>query len=69
MKRKVLNVLLCIALFMGCFMSTKDSTQEVRAAVNVGTNPTPVIDIAVNVPSDYPGTFLDFKQELTQKVD
>ncbi len=68
MKRKVLNVMLCIALVMGCFMSTKDSTQEVRAAANVGTNPTPVVDIAVNVPSDYPGTFLDFKQELTQKL-
>lgn len=68
MKRKVLNVLLCLALFMGCFMSTKSSTREVRAAVNVGTNPTPVVDIAVNVPSDYPGTFLDFKQELTQKL-
>lgn len=38
------------------------------ASVDVGTNPTPKIDIAVNVPSDYPGTFLDFKQELTQKL-
>lgn len=68
MKRKVLNVFLCLALFMGCFMSTKGNTQEVRAAVNVGSNPTPVVDIAVNVPADYPGTFLDFKQELTQKL-
>ncbi len=37
-------------------------------ALDIGSNPTPVIDIAVNVPSDYPGTFLDFKQELTQKL-
>ncbi len=37
-------------------------------AVDVGTNPTPKVDIAVSVPSDYPGTFLDFKEELTQKL-
>ena len=37
-------------------------------AVDVGANPTPKVDIAVNVPADYPGTFLDFKQELTQKL-
>lgn len=30
--------------------------------------PTPKIDIVVNVPADYPGTFLDYKQELTQKL-
>lgn len=38
-------------------------------AVDVGANPTPKVDIAVSVPSDYPGTFLDFKEELTQKLN
>lgn len=37
-------------------------------AVDVGANPAPQIDIAVNVPSDYEGTFLDFKQELTAQL-
>ena len=37
-------------------------------AVDVGANPAPQVDIAVSVPSDYPGTFLDFKEELTQKL-
>ncbi len=37
-------------------------------ATNIGANPTPKVDIAVSVPSDYPGTFLDFKEELTQKL-
>lgn len=37
-------------------------------AVDVGANPTPKVDIAVSLPSDYPGTFLEFKQELTQKL-
>ena len=41
---------------------------SVSAAVDIGANPKPAIDIAVNVPSDYPGTFLDFKEELTQKL-
>ncbi|WP_296010983.1 InlB B-repeat-containing protein [uncultured Adlercreutzia sp.] len=38
------------------------------AGVDVGANPTPKVDIAVNVPADYPGTFLEFKQELTEKL-
>lgn len=32
------------------------------------SNPDAVIDIVVNVPADYPGTFLDFKEELTEKL-
>ncbi|MGN0518348.1 MAG: InlB B-repeat-containing protein [Acutalibacteraceae bacterium] len=35
---------------------------------SVISNPEPVIDIVVNVPSDYEGTFLDFKDELTAKL-
>ena len=42
--------------------------QAFAADVNIGTNPTPKVDIAVSLPSDYPGTFLEFKQELTQKL-
>ena len=38
------------------------------AGIDVGANPTPKVDIAVNVPADYPGTFLEFKEELTQKL-
>ena len=37
-------------------------------AVNIGTNPTPKVDIAVSLPSDYQGTFLEFKKELTEKL-
>lgn len=32
------------------------------------SNPDAVIDIVVNIPADYPGTFLDFKEELTEKL-
>ena len=38
------------------------------AGIDVGANPTPKVDIAVNVPADYSGTFLEFKEELTQKL-
>ena len=38
------------------------------AGVDVGANPAPRVDIAVNVPSDYPGTFAEFKEELASKL-
>lgn len=62
--KKFVSVLLCVTMFFSCIGPISASA----ASVDVGTNPTPKIDIAVNVPSDYPGTFLDFKQELTQKL-
>lgn len=68
MKRKLLNVLLCFSMILCCVITTKAGAKEAFAAVDVGSNPSPKIDIAVNVPSDYPGTFLDFKKELTQKL-
>lgn len=37
-------------------------------AVDIGANPAPKVDIAVNVPADYEGSFLDFKQELTSQL-
>ena len=36
---------------------------------SVVSNPEPIIDIAVNVPADYPGTFLDFKAELEKQLE
>lgn len=62
--KKFVSILLCVTMFFSCIGPISASA----ASVDVGTNPTPKIDIAVNVPSDYPGTFLDFKQELTQKL-
>ena len=41
---------------------------EKAYALDVGANPEPKVDIAVAVPADYPGTFLDFKAELTEKL-
>ena len=45
-----------------------NSTSVQAASIDIGENPKPPVDIAVNVPSDYPRTFLDFKQELTEKL-
>ncbi len=61
--KKFLSIFLCFSMVVAVF-----GNMTTARAINVGTNPTPKIDIAVNVPADYPGTFLDFKQELTQKL-
>lgn len=37
-------------------------------ADDVMSNPDPDIDIVVSMPKDYPGTFLDFKAELEEKL-
>ncbi len=67
--QKVLSVLLSLVMSLGVLLTPSVFFPEVSAAhVDIGANPTPVVDIAVNVPSDYPGTFLDFKEELTQKL-
>ena len=60
-------VLLLTALLVGGGLAAGSFT-TIAHAVNVGANPTPKVDIAVSLPSDYPGTFLEFKQELTQKL-
>ncbi|MCI8609612.1 MAG: InlB B-repeat-containing protein, partial [Firmicutes bacterium] len=65
--KKGISFLLCFFLILA-YSVGPFSAMHVDAAVDVGSNPTPKIDIAVNVPSDYPGTFLDFKNELTQKL-
>lgn len=64
--RKALAVFLSVLLCLGGYLSL--SHPQEAFAVDVGANPHPKVDIAVNVPADYPGTFLDFKQELTQKL-
>lgn len=44
------------------------SIPHIKAEVDIGANPTPIVDIVINVSDDYPGTFLDFKAELTEKL-
>ena len=66
MRKRLLALFLCFIMVLGCVEGI--APIGASAAVNVGSNPTPAIDIAVNVPSDYPGTFLEFKEELTQKL-
>ena len=66
MRKRLLALFLCFIMVLGCVGGF--APIGVSAAVNAGNNPTPAIDIAVNVPSDYPGTFLEFKEELTQKL-
>ena len=70
-KRKGKGVLACFLsalLVLGGGFSSLTLGASQAHAVDVGANPTPKVDIAVSLPSDYPGTFLEFKQELTQKL-
>ena len=70
-KRKGKGVLACflsVLLVLGGGFSSLTLGASQAHAVDVGANPAPQIDIAVNVPSDYEGTFLDFKQELTAQL-
>lgn len=71
MGKKVLSIFLSLMILFGFGSWTNLLGQNVYALTdddNVISNPTPVIDIAVNVPADYPGTFLDFKAELEEKL-
>lgn len=64
-----LTWLLCICLVIGWGgVSNLFLGADEAYAVNIGTNPTPKVDIAVSLPSDYQGTFLEFKKELTDRL-
>lgn len=67
MIRKFISVALCFMMILTYSVGLINPLY-VNANSDVGANPKPVMDIAVNVPSDYPGTFLDFKEELTEKL-
>ncbi len=67
-KRFVAALLCALLTIWGLSPNALGGGQAYAADVNIGTNPTPKVDIAVSLPSDYPGTFLEFKQELTQKL-
>ena len=59
----LLSLLLAIGMGGGYLLNSTNAY-----AVDVGTNPTPKVDIAVNKPADYPGSFEDFKQALTDAL-
>lgn len=67
--KKALSLILALSMLLGGIST--GMLMSASAADNSGgvVNPTPDIDIAVNVPSDYPGTFLDFKKEMTDKLN
>lgn len=64
--KQLFSALLCVVMLLGFNLGF--APEAYAAGIDVGANPTPKVDIAVNVPADYPGTFLDFKQELTDKL-
>lgn len=65
--KKFLSIVLALAVILGG-VYVAPSFEADAASIDIGANPKPPVDIAVSVPADYPGTFLDFKEELTQKL-
>ncbi|MCI8608370.1 MAG: InlB B-repeat-containing protein, partial [Firmicutes bacterium] len=65
--KKGISFLLCFLVMM-TYVIGPGSWMPVEAAAYNGTGAAPKIDIAVKVPGDYQGTFLEFKNELTQKL-
>lgn len=62
--KKVLCSVLCLAMLLSCLSIGPLSAMAITMT-DYGKNPNPDVDIAVSVPADYPGTFEDFKAELT----
>ncbi len=63
--KKVLSSVLCLAMLLSFLSFGAVNAFGVSASIDYGKNPTPQVDIAVSIPADYPGTFDDFKAELT----
>ena len=65
--RKVLSSVLCLAMLLS-FLQLGAVSAFGAISIDYGKNPNPDVDIAVSVPADYPGTFEDFKAELTEAL-
>ena len=62
LKKMVVGTILAFSMVCSLIISNPIKAKD---AIN---NPDPIIDIVVNVPADYPGTFLDFKADLEEKL-
>lgn len=65
--KKVLSSALCISM-LSSLLSYNSLLSSSALSVNVGNNPSPKVDIAVSVPSDYDGDFESFRDALTQSL-
>ena len=67
--KRILSAVLCLVMVLGFFTFGKPELTGTEAdAISVGVNPTPAIDIAVNIPDNYPGDFEMFREEMTEKL-
>ena len=66
--KKVLCSVLCLAMILSCLAIGPLSASAITMT-DYGKNPDPDVDIAVSVPADYPGTFEDFKKELSAALE
>ncbi|MCI8332436.1 MAG: hypothetical protein HFE78_06390, partial [Clostridiales bacterium] len=64
--KKLLSSFLCVLMLANVIPIGVFDTFGL--SVDLGSNPTPDVDIAVSVPADYDGDFESFKEELTQSL-
>ena len=64
--KKIFSSILCLAMLFSFLQLAPFNA--LALSIDIGENPTPKVDIAVSVPADYPGTFEEFKEELTQAL-
>ena len=64
--KKVLSSFLCLLMFANVIPFGVFDAHGI--SIDLGSNPTPDIDIAVSVPADYDGDFESFREELTQSL-
>ncbi len=62
LKKIIVGTMLAFSMVCSLIISNPIKANEAIS------NPDPVIDIMVNVPADYPGTFQDFKSDLEQQL-
>ncbi|MCI8589966.1 MAG: hypothetical protein HFE77_04570, partial [Clostridiales bacterium] len=64
--KKLLSLFLCVLMLANVIPLGVFDTFGL--SIDLGSNPTPDVDIAVSVPADYAGDFDSFKEELTQSL-
>ena len=65
--KKILAAVLSVTMLVGFIQMSAVSAFGV--SIDIGSNPTPDVDIAVSVPADYAGDFDSFKAELSAALE
>ncbi|MDE6386014.1 MAG: hypothetical protein K2L36_07735, partial [Eubacterium sp.] len=65
--KKILAAVLSVTMLVGFIQMS--ALNAFGVSIDIGSNPTPDVDIAVSVPADYAGDFDSFKAELSAALE